>query len=89
MGFVFADGCFTGSLWKAGQGNVVNMAGLVGLVMGIGAMQMRARFAPLPASASSIPNELGSVADSWLLVAVLWILGLCALFLFRRKRYRY
>ena len=89
LGFVFADGCFIGSLWKAGQGNVVNMVGLVGLVMGIGTVQMLARFAPLPASASSIPNELGAVANSWLLVAVLWILGLFALFLFRRKRYRY
>ena len=89
MSFVFADGCFIGSLWKAGQGNVVNMVGLVGLLFSIGAMQILARFVALPASASSIPNELGSVANSWLLVGVLWALGLAALFLFRRKRYRY
>jgi uncharacterized membrane protein YedE/YeeE len=89
LGFVFADGCFIGSLWKTGQGNVVNVAGLVGLVVGIGAMQMLERFIPLPVSASPIPNRLASVADSWLLVAVLWALGLAALFLFRRKRYRY
>jgi hypothetical protein len=89
VGFVFADGCFIGSLWKTGQGNVVNVAGLVGLVVGIGAMQMLGRFVPLPASASSIPNRLASVTNSWLLVAVLWVLGLAALLLFRRKRYRY
>ena len=89
LGFVFADGCFIGSLWKAGQGNVVNMAGLVGLIVGIGAMQMLGKFVPLPVSASSIPNELGSMANSWLLVTALWALGLSALLLFRRERYRY
>ena len=89
LGFVFADGCFIGSLWKTGQGNVINVAGLAGLVVGIGAMQMLARFVPLPSSASSIPNRLASVTDQWVLVAVLWVLGLSALLLFRQKKYRY
>jgi len=89
VGFVFADGCFIGSLWKTGQGNVINVAGLFGLVVGIGAMQMLGEFFSLPASGSSIPNRLASVVDSWLLVAVLWMLGLSALLLFRPARYRY
>ncbi len=89
IGFVFADGCFIGSLWKAGQGNVVNVAGLVGLVVGIGGMQVFTRYLALPASSSSIPNQLASMTNSWILVAVLWTLGLSALLLFRQKRYRF
>lgn len=36
IGFVLAEGCFMGSLWKAGQGNLTSFAALGGIVVGGG-----------------------------------------------------
>jgi hypothetical protein len=89
FGFVFADGCFIGSLWKAGQGSAVNMVGILGLVAGIGAARtLDSLFSRFPAS-GTIPNHLGGAIGPWLPVGVLWVVGAVLLVRFRRKRYRY
>ena len=92
FGFVFADGCFIGSLWKAGQGNVVNMAGIVGMLVGIGAAE--AAKAALagggPALLSTaVPNYLTAVVSPAVLLALLWAAGLVLFRVFRGERYRY
>ncbi len=89
FGFIFADGCFIGSLWKFGQGNVVNMVGTLGLVIGIGAGRVLLSTLALPAAGGTVPNRLGEVAGPWLLVGALWALGIVLLALFRPRRYRY
>jgi protein-S-isoprenylcysteine O-methyltransferase Ste14 len=37
FGFMLADGCYMGSLWKAGQGNLGSFAVLLGVFLGAGA----------------------------------------------------
>jgi len=89
LGFVFADGCFIGSLWKAGQGNLVNVAGIAGLLVGMGMLQAARKLVPLAPVPTEIPNHLDTIARPWLWVGILWAAGLLALFVFRPKRYRY
>jgi uncharacterized membrane protein YedE/YeeE len=91
FGFVFADGCFIGSLWKVGQGNVINVAGVVGLLMGMGGSQMAKSLLSdhISVTTSPIPNYVTSlVSPLWLLV-VLWVVGTILLVVFKQKRYRY
>jgi len=91
FGFVFADGCFIGSLWKTGQGNVINIFGILGLLAGIGGSEIiRDMFVSQTGdSASIIPNYLSSVTSSLLFLIVLWIVGVSLLIIFKQKRYRY
>ncbi len=89
FGFVFADGCFIGSLWKAAQGNLVNVAGLVGLLVGMGMVLAGRKIVPLAPEPTNVPNQLAAVASPWLWLAIMWAAGLLALFVFRPKRYRY
>ncbi len=91
FGFVFADGCFIGSLWKAGQGNVINVIGIVGLLMGIGASQFGKTMLEKTTVVSDgfIPGDLSSVMSPLLYLIVLWLVGMLLLAIFRQKRYRY
>ena len=91
FGFIFADGCFIGSLWKAGEGNVINVIGIFGLLGGIGISQLvKTIFVTKSADSSSlIPNHLTSVMSPAVFLIALWLLGVLLLILFRRKRYRY
>jgi len=91
FGFIFADGCFIGSLWKAGQGNVINVVGIVGLLMGIGASGIGKAILVKQTSVSTslIPNYLSSVMSPLLFLIVLWVAGILFLIVFRQKRYRY
>ncbi len=89
FGFIFADGCFIGSLWKAGQGNIINIAGIFGMLFGIGVSQavlLAAKFHP---AESRIPNYLDSLAGSTPFLVILWIAGLVLLFVFKPQRYKY
>lgn len=36
FGFVLADGCYMGSLWKAGQGNIASLIAVIGIFLGAG-----------------------------------------------------
>ena len=91
FGFIFADGCFIGSLWKAGQGNVINLVGIIGLLMGIGGSRIgKAILVKLPiASTSLIPNYLSSEMSPLLLLTILWVAGILLLMVLKQKRYRY
>ena len=92
FGFIFADGCFIGSLWKAGQGNVVNVVGLLGLIIGLGGadfVKVTLGIKNPVATAGFIPNYLNSVMSPVLFLVVPWTTGLLLLFLFRQPRYRY
>lgn len=92
FGFIFADGCFIGSLWKAGQGNVINWVGIIGLLMGIGGFEVsKAILLKHPIVPTSlIPNDLMSSGMSPLLfLIILWVAGLLLLTVFKQKRYRY
>jgi hypothetical protein len=91
FGFVFADGCFIGSLWKAAQGNVVNFAGIFGLLIGMGGMQVAQKLLGVTtaAAASSVPNNLDGIIPPWLFLAILWAGGLLSLAIFRPRHYRY
>ena len=91
FGFIFADGCFIGSLWKAGQGNVINVVGIIGLLMGIGASQVSKAILVKQTSVATslIPNYLSSVMSPLLFLVVLWVAGILLLVIFKQKRYRY
>ncbi|MFA6355773.1 MAG: YeeE/YedE thiosulfate transporter family protein [Candidatus Omnitrophota bacterium] len=90
FGFIFADGCFIGSLWKAGQGNIVNIAGILGMLFGIGVSQFIVMAARLTGAAGgSIPNRVDSVVPAAVFLAVLWGAGLLLLLVFKPKHYRY
>jgi uncharacterized membrane protein YedE/YeeE len=91
FGFIFADGCFIGSLWKAGQGNVINVVGIIGLLMGIGASQVGKSVLgePTNVAGSLIPSYLSSVMSPLLFLIVLWVAGIFLLVIFKQKRYRY
>jgi uncharacterized membrane protein YedE/YeeE len=91
FGFIFADGCFIGSLWKAGQGNVINLAGILGLLMGVGGSGMgKAILVKLPiVTTSLIPNYLSSGMSPLLFLIILWVAGLLLLMVLKQKRYRY
>jgi hypothetical protein len=91
FGFIFADGCFIGSLWKAGEGNVINIIGIIGILAGIGVTQFgKALLAgQTEIVANGIPNDLSSVISPSMFLITLWIIGAFLLIVFRRKRYRY
>ena len=91
FGFIFADGCFIGSLWKAGEGNVINVIGIFGLLGGIGLSQIAKTIFVKESTVSSslISNRLTSIMSPVMFLIILWVLGVLLLLLFRRKRYRY
>ena len=91
FGFIFADGCFIGSLWKAGQGNVINMVGILGLLTGIGMAQVAVRLTGNLSTSygSRIPADLSTVIGPWWFLAALWIVGSALLIVFRQRHYRY
>ncbi len=91
FGFVFADGCFIGSLWKAGQGNVINVFGILGLLAGIGGSEViRNTFISRGGNSTGIiSNFLNSMANPLLLLIILWVIGIMLLIVFKQKRYRY
>jgi len=91
FGFIFADGCFIGSLWKAGQGNVINLVGIIGLLIGIGASGFdKVMLVKLTGvSTSLIPNYLSSRMSHLLFLIILWVVGILLLIVLKQKRYRY
>ena len=80
-----ADGCGSGTLYKAGQGNAVSLAALPGFVAGsfLGALHLDGWLALGALPAVSLPEKLG-VAPALLLQAV--VLGLLSIHLWRRRR---
>jgi len=91
FGFVFADGCFIGSLWKAGQGNIINIFGILGLLTGIGGTEfIRNMFISQEGDPTGIfSNFLTSIANPLILLIILWVVGILLLIIFKQKRYRY
>ena len=91
FGFIFADGCFIGSLWKAGEGNVINVIGIIGLLVGIGVAQFaKAIFVHQTENiVNGIPNYLSSFISPLVFLVILWVIGVLLFIIFRRKRYRY
>lgn len=91
FGFIFADGCFIGSLWKAGQGNVINLVGIIGLLIGIGSSGFdKAMLVKLTGvSTNFIPNYLSSGMSPLLFLIVLWVAGTLLLMVLKQKRYQY
>jgi hypothetical protein len=86
----YADGCFIGSLWKAGQGNVVNVIGILGLLIGIGSSGFVKKATGINDAASiNIPNYLSSVINPLYFLMFLWVTGILLFFFFRQSRYRY
>jgi hypothetical protein len=89
FGFIFADGCFIGSLWKAGQGNIINIAGIFGMLFGIGISQAVIRATGLHPAAGPIPNYIDAISGSTPFLVILWVTGLVLLLVFKPQRYRY
>lgn len=91
FGFIFADGCFIGSLWKTGQGNVINAVGIIGLLIGIGITEFGKTILVQHTNptASPIPNYISSAISPFIYLVVLWIAGISLLIVFKQKRYRY
>ena len=93
LGFIFADGCFIGSLWKAGQGNVINIFGIFGMLIGMGGSQvvmdriMKAN--QVVASQSAISNHISSIINPTLFLVLMWIIGTVMFIVFRPKHYKY
>jgi hypothetical protein len=80
-----ADGCGSGTLYKAGQGNAVSLAALPGFVAGsfLGAAHLNAWLALGSLPAVSLPQALGVLPALLLQAAVLALLGA---YLWRRRR---
>lgn len=89
FGFIFADGCFIGSLWKAGQGNIINMAGIFGMLFGIGVSQAVLQIMKFRPAESQIPNYFDSLIGSTPFLIILWSVGLVLMFVFKPHRYKY
>lgn len=91
FGFIFSDGCFIGSLWKAGQGNIINIGGILGMLIGIGISQLGiAQFMAVKKGvASQAPNYLNSIMSPVLFLILLWVIGILLLAAFKEKHYRY
>lgn len=93
FGFIFADGCFIGSLWKAGQGNIINITGIWGMLVGMGAAQFGFKlFLNMQKSSGSgvgIPNYLNTIINPVVLLILVWGIGIFLLVMFKQKYYRY
>jgi uncharacterized membrane protein YedE/YeeE len=92
VGFIFADGCFIGSLWKAGQGNIVNWAGIYGMLLGIGVTRIvLPGVVPAQQAAAGwrIPGSLTAWLPAGIFLAVLWSLGIILFAVFRSRKYHY
>lgn len=93
FGFIFADGCFIGSLWKAGQGNIINIAGILGMLMGIGGSQAVIRLFLVTKqgdhSGLVVSNYLSASINPVLFLIFLWIAGVALLAIFKQRHYRY
>ncbi len=93
LGFIFADGCFIGSLWKAGQGNIINIAGIFGMLLGIGVSQLGVKsFIAVGGSdvdAGGIPNYLNTIISPGIFLFLLWGIGVLLLIINKHKYYRY
>jgi hypothetical protein len=91
VGFIFADGCFIGTLWKIGQGNIVNISGFWGMLLGIGASKVVIERSLHPSGAGQvcISNYLQAFIPQKLFLVILWILGVLLLLVFKPKHYRY
>lgn len=89
FGFIFADGCFIGSLWKAGQGNIINMAGIFGMLFGMGISQAVIQVTGFRPAEGPIPNYIDSMIGSTPFLVSLWAVGLVLLLMFKPQRYRY
>ena len=93
FGFIFADGCFIGSLWKAGQGNIINIVGIFGMLMGIGVSQGVTRLflgtKQGYTSGLAMSNYLNTIINPILFLVFLWIIGILLLSIFKQKHYRY
>ncbi|MCX5700532.1 MAG: YeeE/YedE thiosulfate transporter family protein [Candidatus Omnitrophica bacterium] len=93
FGFIFADGCFIGSLWKAGQGNVINIAGIFGMLLGIGVSQVITGVSlgakQGSVSGLAVPNYLNTILNPIIFLVLLWIAGIVLLTIFKQKHYRY
>jgi len=89
-GFIFADGCFIGSLWKAGQGNLINVVGIFGILVGTGIMQVIMKLFPVAGGGvSMVPNYLGVFVAPFLFLILLWSVGVVLFTLFKPIRYDY
>jgi hypothetical protein len=84
-------GPFCGTGRKAGEGNVINVIGIFGLLAGIGAAQTAQKLLlkNTAVSSSSITNNLTTIINPWLYIIALWLLGIILLSVFKRKRYKY
>jgi uncharacterized membrane protein YedE/YeeE len=92
VGFIFADGCFIGSLWKAGQGNVINMIGIAAMLLGIFSAQILFNNATLKntiTASGGIPNSLTALIKPLWFIMLLWFLGVLLLVVFKPKYYNY
>lgn len=80
-----ADGCGSGTLYKAGQGNAVSLAALPGFVAGsfLGALHLDRWLALGSLPAVSLPQTLGTLPALLLQAAVLLLLGT---YFWRRRR---
>jgi uncharacterized membrane protein YedE/YeeE len=90
FGFIFADGCFIGSLWKAGQGNIINFAGILGMLMGMGVSQPLINSFKHEASyGMKFPAYFDSMVSPLIFLILLWALGVLLLIVSKQKHYKY
>jgi hypothetical protein len=89
VGFVFADGCFIGSLWKSGQGNVINIVGIFGILLGTGLTQVVIKLLPAQNAVSSLSNNMIDFISPFWFLLLLWIAGVTLFICFKPIHYDY
>jgi uncharacterized membrane protein YedE/YeeE len=85
VGFIFADGCFIGSLWKIGQGSAVSAVAFFGMIVGTGIGQSLVKGMP-PSAGEGWPNDLSLLISPTAFVSLLWTAGIFLLVILRPKR---
>jgi len=95
VGMVLAGGCVSGTLFKVGQGNLNSMAALLGIPIGIGAVE----YGPLQGVLASLKSHVVSNAEGgsvtlssitglsyWILAVIIAAATLAVILLHRRRR---
>lgn len=97
IGIVLAGGCVSGCLFKAGQGNINSMAGLIGIPFGVAAVE----YGPLKNFSKYLTQFVTKTPDGgavtlssltgisyWLLVTIFLMITFIAVWMLKRKSKR-
>lgn len=73
FGYIMSDGCFMGSLWKAGQGNLASFLSILGIFVGAAASSVKINFSHAAQLPSGIIQwQMTTVKIGLIILLVIW-----------------